>query len=42
MAETARYRALEQAGLLHPAPGAVVAEAFASHPEFFASFERSR
>jgi transposase len=40
MAETARYRALEQAGLLHPAPGAVVAEAFASHPEFFASFDK--
>jgi transposase len=40
MAESARYRALEQAGLLHPAPDAVVAEAFAAHPEFFASFDK--
>ncbi len=32
MAESARYRALEQAGLLHPAAEAVVAEPFRSHP----------
>ena len=40
MAESARYRALEQAGLLHPAPAAVVAEPFRSHPQFFASFDK--
>ncbi len=40
MAESARYRALEQAGLLHPAPEAVAAGAFAAHPEFFASFDK--
>jgi transposase len=40
MAESARYRALEQAGLLHPAPDAVGAEAFTAHPEFFASFDK--
>ena len=40
MAESARYRALEQAGLLHPAPEAVVGEPFRSHPEFFASFDK--
>jgi len=40
MAESARYRALEQAGLLHPAAEAVVAEPFRSHPRFFASFDK--
>jgi transposase len=40
MAGSARYRALEQAGLLHPAPGAVVGEPFGSHSEFFASFDK--
>lgn len=35
-----RYRALEQAGLLHPAPAAVVSEPFRSHPEFFAAFDK--
>jgi len=40
MAESARYRALEQAGLLHPAPDAVTAGAFAAQPEFFAPFDK--
>ena len=40
MAESARYRTLEQAGLLHPAPDAVVAEPFRSGREFFASFDK--
>ena len=40
MAESARYRALEEAGLLHPAPDAVRAEAFVAHPEFFACFDK--
>ena len=40
MAESARYRALEQAGLLHPAAEAVVAEPFRSCPEFFASCDK--
>src|SRR6476469_5711680 len=40
MAESARYRALEQAGLLHPAAGAVLAEPFRAHPEFFAAFDK--
>ncbi len=40
MAESARYRALEQAGLLHPAADAVLAEPFRSHPQFFASFDK--
>ncbi len=40
MAESARYRALEQAGLLHPAAEAVVAEPFRSHPQFFAAFDK--
>src|SRR5436190_19140764 len=40
MAESARYRALEQAGLLHPAAGAVLAAPFRAHPEFFASFDK--
>ena len=40
MAASGRYRALEQAGLLHPAPEAVVGEPFRSHPEFFASFDK--
>ena len=40
MAASGRYRALEQAGLLHPAPEAVVGEPFRSHPQFFASFDK--
>ncbi len=40
MAESARYRALEGEGLLHPAPDAVRAEVFVAHPEFFASFDK--
>ena len=40
MAKSARYRALEHAGLLHPAPDAVLAESFRAHPEFFASFDK--
>jgi transposase len=40
VAASARYRALERAGLLHPAPEAVTAEAFASEPEFFAAFDK--
>jgi hypothetical protein len=40
VAESARYRALEQAGLLHPAAGAVMAEPFGGHPEFFAAFDK--
>jgi transposase len=40
MAASPRYRALEQAGLLHPAPEAVVGEPFRSHPEFFAAFDK--
>ncbi len=40
MAESARYRALEQAGLLHPAAEAVLAEPFRSHPPFFAPFDK--
>lgn len=40
MAESARYRALEQAGLLHPAAGAVLAEPFGAYPEFFAAFDK--
>jgi transposase len=40
MAASARYRALEEAGLLHPVPEAVVGEPFRSHPEFFAAFDK--
>ena len=40
MAESARYRALEQAGLLYPGAEAVGAEPFRAHPEFFASFDK--
>jgi transposase len=40
MAASGRYRALEQVGLLHPAPEAVVGEPFRSHPQFFASFDK--
>ena len=40
MAERARQRALEAAGLLHPAPEAVTAAAFVEHPEFFAAFDK--
>lgn len=40
MAERARQRALEAAGLLHPTPEAVTAAAFVEHPEFFATFDK--
>ena len=40
MAERARQRALEQAGLMHPAPEAVTASAFRELPEFFAAFDK--
>jgi transposase len=40
MAASGRYRALEQAGLLHAAPDAVVGEPFRSHPQFFAPFDK--
>ena len=40
MGEQARQRALEQAGLLHPAPEAVTAAAFVERPEFFAAFDK--
>ena len=40
MATSGRYRALEQAGLLHPAPEAVLGEPFRSHPQFFAAFDK--
>ena len=40
MAERARQRALETAGLLHAAPEAVTAPVFAEHPEFFAAFDK--
>jgi transposase len=40
MAERARRRALERAGLLHPAPEAVTASAFVEQPEFFAAFDK--
>ena len=40
MAASGRHRALEQAGLLHPSPDAVLGEPFCSHPEFFASFDK--
>jgi transposase len=40
MAERARRRALEQAGLLHPVPEAVTAAVFVEHPEFFAAFDK--
>ena len=40
MGESARYRALEQAGLLHPGAEGVLAEPFRAHPEFFASFDK--
>ena len=40
MAERARRRTLEQAGLVHPAPEAVTAPVFVEHPEFFAAFDK--
>jgi transposase len=40
MAAAARRRALAEAGLLHPAPDAVTAEVFGTHPEFFAAFDK--
>jgi transposase len=38
--ERTRRRALEQAGLLHPAPEAVSAAVFHDQPEFFAAFDK--
>ena len=40
MGASQRYRALEQAGLLHPAVESVVAEPFRSYPGFFAAFDK--
>ena len=40
MSEQARQRALEAAGLLHPAPAAVTAAAFVERPEFFSAFDK--
>jgi hypothetical protein len=40
VAESARYRALEQAGLLHSGAEGMLAEPFSAHPEFFASFDK--
>jgi transposase len=40
MAERTRQRALEQAGLLHPAPEAVTTPVFVEQPEFFAAFDK--
>lgn len=40
MAESARHRALERAGLLHPHPEAVQAALFVERPEFFDRFDR--
>ena len=40
MAERARHRVLERAGLLHPAAEAVTASAFVEQPEFFAAFDK--
>lgn len=40
MAERTRQRALEAAGLLHPAPEAVTAAVFVEQPEFFAAFDK--
>src|SRR4051812_8214490 len=40
VSKRAREQALAAAGLLHPAPGAVIAPVFAEHPEFFAAFDK--
>lgn len=40
MGERARQRALEEAGLVHPAPDAVTAAVFVEQPEFFAAFDK--
>ena len=40
MAGSPRYRALEEAELLHPSAEAVVAEPFRSSPRFFAAFDK--
>jgi len=40
VSERARLRALEQAGLVHPAPDAVSAAPFGEHPEFFAAVDK--
>ncbi|MBV9003037.1 MAG: helix-turn-helix domain-containing protein [Solirubrobacterales bacterium] len=40
MGASQRYRALEHAGLLHPAVESVVAEPFHSYPGFFAAFDK--
>ena len=42
MAESARQRALAEAGLLHPRPQAVRAELFVAHPQFFAAFDKAQ
>jgi transposase len=40
LASAVRRRALEEAGLVHPAPGAVRAEPFRTHPEFFWALDK--
>lgn len=40
VAESVRYRALEEAGLVHPDPDSVSAEPFHSHPEFFTAADK--
>ena len=40
MDSSPRYRSLQQAGLLHPAPERVSAELFRAHPQFFARFDK--
>jgi len=40
VAERSRQAALEQAGLLHPAPEAVTAPVFVEHPDFFAAVDK--
>jgi transposase len=40
VAERSREAALEQAGLLHPAPEAVTAPAFVERPDFFAAVDK--
>ena len=40
MAERSREAALEQAGLLHPAPETVTAPVFIERPDFFAAVDK--
>jgi transposase len=40
VAGAARRRALEEAGVVHPAPELVTAEAFRAHPEFFLAADK--